>query len=174
MKKQRAFFKASCYLPNLAHLENHRFSWVKRCFSRLARLRKQGDEAKNTLSFQPNFLRKLAGKRHKNDAKMMQTAIQNSKGIKHDGKCASISIFCVPTAIFGRFWDPLGSQNGLQNWPWELNLGLNWALGVPREPQEPILVDFWSILESFWVPRWSSWDLPGTLLGATSSKQQQR
>ena len=25
MKNQRAFFKASCYLPNLAHLENHRF-----------------------------------------------------------------------------------------------------------------------------------------------------
>ena len=27
------------------------------------------------------------------DAKTMQKAIQNSKGIKHDGKCASISIF---------------------------------------------------------------------------------
>ena len=33
-KNQRAFVKASCYLPNLAHLENHRFSQVKRWFSR--------------------------------------------------------------------------------------------------------------------------------------------
>ena len=107
------------------------------------------------------------------DAKTMQKAVQNSKGIKHDGNCASISIFWVPTAIFGRFWDPLGSQNGLQNWPWEWKLGLNWALGVPREPQEPILVDFWSILESFWVPRWSLWGLTGALFGANCSKPQQ-
>ena len=107
------------------------------------------------------------------DAKTIQKTIQNSKGLKHDGKCASISIFWMPTAIFGRFWDPLGSQNGLQNGPWEWKLGLNWALGVPREPQEPILVDFWSILESFWVPGWSFWDPSGTLFGAYGSKQQQ-
>ena len=34
VKNQCAFFKASCYLPNLAHLENHRLSLIKRWFSR--------------------------------------------------------------------------------------------------------------------------------------------
>ena len=59
------------------------------------------------------------------DAKTMQKAIQNRKGIKHRRKPTSISIFWVPAVIFGWFWDPLGSQNGLQNWPWESKLGVN-------------------------------------------------
>ena len=48
--------------------------------------------------------------------------------------------------------------------------------GVPREPQEPILVEFWTILESFWVPSGHlgaflerSWEQPA----ANSSKDRQ-
>ena len=76
--------------------------------------------------------------------------------------------------IFGGFWDPVGDPKIIQNRTLGLKIRIWLARGVPREPQEPILVDFCTILESFWVPRWSFWDLPGTLLGATSSKQQQR
>ena len=47
----------------------------------------------------------------------MQKAIQDSKGIKHDGKKMHlhINILNANCAIFGRFRDPLGSQNRLQN-----------------------------------------------------------
>ena len=119
--------------------------------------------------FSLKFWANLSHNRHINDAK----SFSKQEDRKHRRKPTSISIFWVPAVIFGRFWDPLGSQNRLQNWPWEWKLGLNWALGVPREPQEPILVDFWLILESFWVPGWSFWDPSGTLFGAYGSKQQQ-
>ena len=75
----------------------------------------------------------------------------------------------MPAVIFGRFWDPLGSQNGFQNGSWVSKLGLNWALGVPREPQEPILVD----LGQFWIHLGSPDCHFGTLLAAFWSIQQQ-
>ena len=89
-------------------------------------------------------------------------------------KAWSLGPLLGPRVDFG--WI-LGPRRGPQNNPTldpEIDnsdlIGAGGPLGAPRT----ILVDFWFILESFRVPRWSSWDLPGTLLGPTSSKQQQR
>ena len=64
----------------------------------------------------------------------MQKAIKNSKAMTNDEKTASTLLFWLKTLILGEFLDLLGSQNGLQNGPWDPKLGFNWPGGVPGSP----------------------------------------
>ena len=128
---------------------------------------------KKTYNYQTNvsiFRHFFMKKQAKTDLKNIKIAVCNKSWWKH----GPWDHFLGQGLIFGGFLDPAGDPKMTQNRTLGLKIRIQLARGVPREPQEPILVDFWTILESFWVPRWTSWDLPGTLLAATSSKQQQR